>query len=341
MSGDCTDEAHHYMGADERLLQAARLGSAEGVAEALKLGAREVDLALRAALNGGHAAAIRAILERSYLAKTIGYTACLLHRPNLTADERTRATRLLLRDAAARALTQGSQSAYRARVVAVLCAGACLPEGPLLLGALVQDGHFSALALSGAGLSPLPSSRAQPRTRAEALRAARKLNAEARRISYSGQSSGSDAVVCHSVRVRIRRRFAGYDRAGEQLHLMCLGLADAPWSPRLHSRYPLRFRSLVRTLLLCCARNASLGSALGNLYACADAVLLVLEHLASLTFWESPELDLGEEGRLRHEPGLPPHKLPSYFSKEVSFSDDSDGEEEIAELGEGMGGICV
>ena len=178
--------------ADDRLRFAARTGSAEAAAAALREGARDIDDALRVALVAGHAAVLQQILERSYLAKTIGSIAGLLHRPNLSPQERTRATRLLLQYYAC----SDSVDAYRAGVCAVLCAGAVLREGPLLLGALVADGHLeAALPAASSGELETVSKRSvrnargwarakslPPRSRAAALQAAKSLNDQAERI---------------------------------------------------------------------------------------------------------------------------------------------------------------
>jgi hypothetical protein len=322
---------------DERLRLAARSGSVEAVSHALVDGARGIDAAIDAAVTCGHGAALRTILERSYLAKTIGVVASLLHRPNLSADARTRAAQLLLRDSA----DCCSPRQYRAAVCAVLYAGAVLREGPLLLGALVADGHLDAAFPHGrehnapahlgrelhaeAGVSDFRRARragsgglARVGSRGWALAAARDLNEQADKISWAAHST-LDAVVCDTVRVRIRRRYLGYRQAGEQLRLLILA-GDGPhqWTPEMHvSCYPASFRRCVLELLLCAQRSAAGDGALGALYRNSDTLLSLVGALAWRTFWAAPEVDLegGEEAPHGCQVGQPLHKMRSYCAK--------------------------
>lgn len=322
-------------GVDQRLRDAARSGSVEAVSRALVDGARDIDAALDAAVDCGHGAALRTILERSYLAKTIGYVASLLHRPNLTAEARTRAAQLLLRDSA----DCCSPRQYRAAVCAVLCAGAVLREGPMLLGALVTDGHLDA-AFPPVRERNAPAGRehraevgmidsrlarragsgglAHVGSRAWALAAARTLNEQADRISWAAHST-LDAVVCDTVRVRIRRRYPGYRQAGDQLRLLSAA-GDGPhhWTPDVHVRcYPAYFRRCVLELLLCAQRSVADDGALGALYRNSDALLSLVGVLAWRTFWAAPEVDLesGDEASHGWQAGQPLHKMQSYCAK--------------------------
>jgi hypothetical protein len=323
--------------ADDRLRLAARSGSVEAVSRALVEGARDIDAAIDAAVDCGHAAALRTILERSYLAKTIGCVASVLHRPNLSAEARTRAARLLLQDSA----DGCSARQFCAAVCAVLCAGAVLREGPLLLGVLVADGHLDAAfppeperpapthpgPEAGTEAGSLTSRRARraasggrPRmgSRAWALASARTLNEQADRISWSAHST-LDAVVCDTVRVRVRRRYRGYRQAGEQLRLLILaGNGPYHWTPEAHvTCYPDHFRRCVLALLLCAQRSAAADGALGGVYRNSDALLSLVGALAWRTFWAAPEVDLegGEEVLHSWQPGQPLHKMRSYCAK--------------------------
>ena len=223
---------------NERLLSAARAGSAADVSDAIASGATELEEGFRAALEAGGAAAMVRIVERGALARAIGAVASVLHRHGLTPEERSRAQSLMLTHLAT---AEVAPAQYQSAVLSVLCAGACLRDGALLLGALVRDGHLDAA---------FPA--ADPGTRRKALKQALAINRQATRLSSAVSTSACDAVVCDSVRVPIRRRFRGYELAGHQLRLLEGDLA--PWSPSVHKLYPKAFREAVRTLLLCARR---------------------------------------------------------------------------------------
>ena len=214
------------------------------MSDAIASGATELEEAFRAALEAGGAAAMVRIVERGALARAIGVVASVLHRRGLAPAERSHAQSMILRHLAT---AEVPRAHYQAAVHSVLCAGACLRDGPLLLGALVRDGHFD---------GAFPADPAVAAARRKALKQALAINRQATRLSCAVSTSACDAVVCESVRVPIRRRFRGYELAGEQLRLLEGELA--PWSPAVHRLYPKAFRAAVHTLLLCCTRHEQL-----------------------------------------------------------------------------------
>lgn len=125
--------------ADARLERAVASGSAALVREALAGGATQLDAPFRLALRCSHTSCLLLIIERTVLARTIGSVASVLHRSGLSPWERVRAQALILSH-----LSESQDPSYEAAIASVLRAGACLREGPLLLGSLVREGHVGA-----------------------------------------------------------------------------------------------------------------------------------------------------------------------------------------------------
>ena len=304
---------------DQKLLLAARTGDVRLLkATVVAASGPGLESALKAAISNRQAAAVLLLLGRGALATAIGAFSSALHRPGVTVEGRIDVMLLLLdhyRDTYVQAAATEATASARARdktavarrlhkayghvVSKVLLAGAAQREGPLLLAAAVRAGHVAAALDASApgddaGLA------------AASYKKALQLNKKAISISWSvARAAGADAIVCDQVRVPVRRHYSGYTLAQQQLHLCAAGVSSCPWSVLTHRHYPRPFRVAARCVLLCWRREP----------LCKlphDCALVVLEHLAALTFWTDPAVDLLEGEEIGVEHGQPLSKLPSY-----------------------------
>ena len=298
---------------DERLLAAAAKGDPQLILAAFGAGATDSDGAIKAALSNRHAGAVYMLLQRGALARTIGVTPSMLHRPGLPQEQRVAGAALLLDYV----FKNFNHAVYLMALRDTFTAGACLRCGPLILAMLHREGHYRYLKtpVKNTVTSPCLS----PSGWKDLLEHSIKLNDKAKQISWS-TSGAQDAVVCGLVRTPVRRRYRGYDLAGIQLRLCLQGLHSSvppdllantktvlntekkpmefekwsldPWSPSSHATHYAHwrpFKLMVHTLLLCHNRE-------GCEFARLPDVLLhmIIERLAYLTFWAEPLVNLDE-----------------------------------------------